>query len=81
MRIFLRITDAPSLRDMRGHCNTRPAPDTKCDNAHYIASFFVGEAALSFLLKKDECLGRWGKYSVRMTDEMWDVVGITIRDS
>ncbi len=29
----------------------------------------------------DESLGRWGKHSVRMTAEMWDAVGRTIRDS
>ncbi len=47
---------------------------------HYIASFFVDEVSLSFLLKKDERLGRWGKHSVRMTAEMWDTVGRTIRE-
>ncbi len=48
---------------------------------HYFASISVDEADLSFLLKKDESLGRWGKHSVRMTAEMWDVVGRTIRES
>ncbi len=47
---------------------------------HYIASFFVDEAAISFLLKKDERLGRWGKHSVRMTAVMWDVVWRTTRE-
>ncbi len=48
---------------------------------HYNASFFVNEAVLSVLLKKDVSHGKWGNHGGRMTAEMWDVVGGTFRDN